>query len=138
MTSYLNGDASFNPWSAELFLYRPWRTKVFSIWNHHDSVPDIRNLTVRCRTHWMYFTVTAGEYFTSGWGRNIFVNLQLEYRGGWERSSKNDTLKTHTQAKIIKKSVILFLLLNMTIWCKHVHRLKLHFFFLILCCAFTS
>ena len=64
-----------------------------------------------------------------GWGRNIFVNLQLEYRGRWERSSKNDTLKTHTPAKIIKKSVILFLLLNMTVWCKHVHRLKLHFFF---------
>ena len=34
-------------------------------------------------------------------------------------------LKGLTQAKIIKKSVILFCLLNMTIWCKHVHRLEL-------------
>ena len=32
------------------------------------------------------------------------------------------------QAKIIKKSVILFRVLNMTIWCKHVHRLELQIF----------
>ena len=35
------------------------------------------------------------------------------------------TLKGLAQAKIIKKSVILFRVLNMTIWCKHVHRLEL-------------
>ena len=40
-------------------------------------------------------------------------------------------LKGLAQAKIIKKSVILFRLLNMTIWCKHVHRLELQKFFLI-------
>ena len=39
------------------------------------------------------------------------------------------TLKGLAQAKIIKKSVILFWLLNMTIWCKHVHRLELQNFF---------
>ena len=39
-------------------------------------------------------------------------------------------LKGLAQAKIIKKSVILFWLLNMTIWCKHVHRLELQKFFL--------
>ena len=33
------------------------------------------------------------------------------------------------QAKIIKKSVILFCFLNMTICCKHVHRLELQKFF---------
>ena len=32
------------------------------------------------------------------------------------------------QAEIIKKSVILFRVLNMTIWCKHVHRLELQIF----------
>ena len=37
-------------------------------------------------------------------------------------------LKGLAQAKIIKKSVILFWLLNMTIWCKHVHRLELQEF----------
>ena len=37
-------------------------------------------------------------------------------------------LKGLAQAKIIKKSVILFRLLNMTIWCKHVHRLELQKF----------
>ena len=34
-------------------------------------------------------------------------------------------LKGLAQAKIIKKSVILFWLLNMTIWWRHVHRLEL-------------
>ena len=33
------------------------------------------------------------------------------------------------QAKIVVKLVILFLLLNMTIWCKHIHRLELQNFF---------
>ena len=37
-------------------------------------------------------------------------------------------LKGLAQAKIIKKSVILFWLHNMTIWCKHVHRLELQKF----------
>ena len=37
-------------------------------------------------------------------------------------------LKGLAQAKIIKKSVILFWLLNMTIWCKHVHGLELQKF----------
>ena len=37
-------------------------------------------------------------------------------------------LKGHAHVKIIKRSVIFFWLLNMTIWCKHVHRLELQFF----------
>ena len=37
-------------------------------------------------------------------------------------------LKGLAQAKILKKSVILFWVLNMTIWCKHVQRLELQFF----------
>ena len=37
-------------------------------------------------------------------------------------------LKGLAQAKIIKKSVILFRVLNMTIWCKHVHGLELQIF----------
>ena len=38
-------------------------------------------------------------------------------------------LKGLAQAKIMEKSVILFWLFNMTISCKHVHRLELHKFF---------
>ena len=41
---------------------------------------------------------------------------------------ENVTLKAHTQTKIIKKSMILFWLPYMTIWCKHVHRLELQKF----------
>ena len=44
-------------------------------------------------------------------------------------SLKHVQLKGLVQAKIIKKSVILFWLLNMTIWCKHVNRLELQKFF---------
>ena len=40
----------------------------------------------------------------------------------------NHILKGLAQAKIIKISVILFRVLNMTIWCKHVHRLELQIF----------
>ena len=40
----------------------------------------------------------------------------------------NYLLKGLAQAKIIKKSVILFRVPNMPIWCKHVHRLELQFF----------
>ena len=50
------------------------------------------------------------------------------------RCYSNVDLKRHNQAKIIKKSVILFWLLNMTIRCKHVHRLELRNFF-IFCVA---
>ena len=39
-------------------------------------------------------------------------------------------LKATNQAKIFLKSVILFWLLNVTISCKHVHRLELQFFFI--------
>ena len=44
-------------------------------------------------------------------------------------------LKRHNQAKIIKKSVTLFWLLNITIWCKHVHKLELQKFFIYFCVA---
>ena len=44
---------------------------------------------------------------------------------GYARYGDICVLKGLAQAKIIKKSVILFWLLNMTIWCKHVHRLEL-------------
>ena len=53
----------------------------------------------------------------------------------WLKHMHNDKYYT---AKIIKKSLILFWLLNMTIWCKHVHMLELQTFFYFLCCAFTS
>ena len=39
-----------------------------------------------------------------------------------------NALKGLAHAKIIKKSVILFRVLNMTIWCKQVHRLELQIF----------
>ena len=49
-------------------------------------------------------------------------------------TNNNNILKGLAQAKIIKKSVILFRVLNMTIWCKHVHRLELQFFIIFVLC----
>ena len=46
----------------------------------------------------------------------------------WPLEQTIHSLKGLAQAKIIKKSVILFRVLNMTIWCKHVHRLELQIF----------
>ena len=45
-----------------------------------------------------------------------------------QNTTKTTWLKGLAQAKIIKKSVILFRVLIMTIWCEHVHRLELPFF----------
>ena len=47
----------------------------------------------------------------------------------WMHNGKKLLLKGLAQAKIIKKSVILFWLLNITIWCKHGQRLELQKFF---------
>ena len=49
----------------------------------------------------------------------------------WKAAVLTTTLgpQPKTQAKISNKSVILFWLINMTIWCKHVNRLELQKFF---------
>ena len=44
-------------------------------------------------------------------------------------------LKRHHRAMIIKKSVLLSCLRDMSILCQHVHRLELHTFFEKLCVA---
>ena len=60
----------------------------------------------------------------------IRINAKLVKEGGFRINAKlvKKELKGLAQAKIIKKSVILFWVVNMTIWCKHVQRLELHFF----------
>ena len=61
-----------------------------------------------------------------------FQDVLCKLGDGWHISDDLVTdleeLKGLAQAKIIKKSVILFRVLNMTIWCKHVHRLELQIF----------
>ena len=57
------------------------------------------------------------------WGDFLFSSLEIT------ESTDITDLKGLAHAKIIKKSVILFWLLNMTIWCKHVHRLELQKFY---------
>ena len=54
-----------------------------------------------------------------------FHSLEVVGRASEAQLQVGEHLMGHTHAKIIQKSVILFWLLNMTIWCKHVHRLEL-------------
>ena len=69
------------------------------------------------------------------------VYIQYELHTEWSNDRfyiyhGDRVLKGLNQAKIIfKKSVILFWLLNMTIWCKHVHSLELWQFFIYFCAA---
>ena len=62
----------------------------------------------------------------------MFIVVSLHILSGLMHSGLDNWIRTHlkglAQAKIIKKSVILFWLLNMTIWCKHVHGLELQKF----------
>ena len=52
---------------------------------------------------------------------------KMQYLPTW-KNKQILHLKGLAHAKIIRKSVILFRVLNMTIWCKHVLRLELQFF----------
>ena len=56
----------------------------------------------------------------SMWNHPLINSLSFYLNNKWKR---------HNQAKIIKKSAILFWLFNMIICCKHVQRLELQFFF---------
>ena len=66
--------------------------------------------------------------------RRLSVNLPISVKC----LSEDILLKGLAQAKIIKKSVILFRVLNMTIWCKHVHRLELQIFIIFVLRTSTS
>ena len=59
---------------------------------------------------------------------NDHFNVNKKVRILWKAQVQYFNLKGLAQAKIIRKSVILFRVLNMTIWCKHVHRLELQIF----------
>ena len=59
---------------------------------------------------------------------NVLVSAWFQYPCHVSTTIIN--LKGLAHAKSIKKSVILFRVLNMTIWCKHVHRLELQIFVL--------
>ena len=77
-----------------------------------------------------YLSVTKAPQIA---GTKQFVSLIYECRIGARtrdlRLSMQAGLKGLAQAKIMKKSVILFRVLNITIWCKHVQRLELLIFF---------
>ena len=94
-------------------------------WRRHLDVPSIgihdeRNTLMWCRQHLDVPSIgIQDERKTLMWWRQ-----HLDVRSIGIQDERN-TLKGLAQAEIIKKSVILFWLFNMTVWCKHVHRLEL-------------
>ena len=62
-------------------------------------------------------------------------NSHVYWSSRYSHQTARAILKGLAQSKIIKKSVILFWLIDMTMWCKHVHRLELQKFFLNFCAA---
>ena len=70
-----------------------------------------------------FFFISNARHYKN----NIFLCNSWKYKKHVVNLS--NLLKGLARAKIIKKSVILFWLLNMTIRCKHVHRLELQKFF---------
>ena len=73
--------------------------------------------TTFCKILEMKLKLDTGlSFFNSFFGRDVFIRLRTEsyYRQSAERSFSG-FLKELAQAKIIKKSVILFWLFNMTI-----------------------
>ena len=80
-----------------------------------------------------FYFIVANLYSVMAWTTTMY-HFESIVGSGWETlyfwlSFYTWTwLKGLAHAKIIKKSVILFRVLNMTIWCKHVHRLELQIF----------
>ena len=85
--------------------------------SHGKVIPRSSRMSAKCRENILSVILTGTLFF-----------IQYMQNGLTRIMSIKKDLKPHNQAKIIKKSVILFLLLNMTIQCKHVHRLELQFF----------
>ena len=85
-----------NPYKAEIFLYKPWRPKGFSIWNHH-KVNSFRFSWIPML--WVYGhhnflnSFSAGTDFRSQnltsmkmkWNESGFRPLLCTYRLNWAR-----------------------------------------------------
>ena len=119
---------------------------VFTEWRHCVSQNEVwgrgyyitlfspSDVTAFHRILWN--AVTSSETLLNGYSlKTMLYNTPPPYFFVSDSSVKTLQVKVSqkglAQAKIKKQSVILFWLINMTIWCKHVHRLELQKFFLI-------
>ena len=109
------------------------------ILNAHTPKKDQNNISPIAHKHQHPFQIGGVDKIISVWLHSSchhsvvkrFLNILREHLSILIYSAfrmVTVALKGLAQAKIIKKSVILFRVLNMTIWCKHVHRLELQFF----------
>ena len=48
---------AINPWNAAVFLYKPWRPKGFSIWNHHKCLSSFGSFEYLCYGSTVIFSV---------------------------------------------------------------------------------
>ena len=85
----------------------------------HDYLIFYSQFTLRLKTAFLFLTIYV-----------LFVISTFKLKNIKKRRMYliKNTLKGRAQNKFKNKSVILFWLLNMTIWCKHVHRLELQKF----------
>ena len=99
---------------------------IFLLYFQTMGVNDFKEM-VACFTR-VAWAAAAGKLHLVSSSQPIKESSSLVNLHGSSRSRQSSTgkhLKWLNQAKIIKKSEILFCLLNLTIWCKHVHRLEL-------------
>ena len=98
-----------------------YRYRLVETWCDHGD-DDVMEMMTSSRD-WFRASGNRTQQLINPWNaKHDYSRINLLI--GWI----NQQLKGLAQAKIIKKSVILFRLLNMTIWCKHVHRLELQIF----------
>ena len=89
---------------------------------------------VKCHVNYLLMSCKLLPHFwpVSAWKWHSLIihkwKLNLGLNELWQKNIMI-YLKGLARAKIMKKSVILFWLLNMTIWCKHVHGPELQKFF---------
>ena len=118
-------------WMGNSVCKISWKSVENCLRNQRNSIILVDefnvNLTIVSVLLWSLYLVAASwnlpelKYKLNEMSRAL---MRCVVMPGWLYSG----LKGLAQAKIIKKSVILFRVLNMTIWCKHVHRLKLQIF----------
>ena len=106
---------------------------------YRQTFSNTGSILGQCRRRWTSFDtafvqclVSIRVHYVGSQHSQLYMISYLMYLNRW-----GTDLKGLDQAEIIKKSVILFGLLDMTIWCKHVHRLELQKF-LNFCAAHST
>ena len=108
------------------FHVSTYDVQTYEVWSHYNT-SYVSKWYVSLHTYEFCSQWKASITMLLWWIKFLsshFIKIKLCGTYTWQES-----LKGLAQAKIIKKSLILLWLSNMTIWYKHVHRLELQKFF---------